>query len=117
MQKILAFLAMFNCYPNTIINPSNATFFLDGVVYIRPDMITAPVIAHELVHACDYEKWGPAKTRREWIERERHAIYIERAFLYEHENENLDYGPLSEQPMALPAVVISKPRKTEARED
>ena len=102
MNKILVFLALFNCYPKTIITPSNETFFLGGVVYMRPDMLRPEVIVHELVHACDYQNHGPAKTHREWLMRERRAMTIERAYI-----ENNDKTPrgIPEMPISVPEAL------------
>ena len=78
---VLSFLAKFNCYPEAYIVPSNATFFLDGVVYIHPDMYKDHVLVHELVHDCQWRKHGNAKTYNEWVMRERQAMHLESVFL------------------------------------
>jgi len=78
MTKILLFLASMGCVPDAFIIPSNATFYIDGVVYIRPDMMQDHVIVHELVHDCQYDKsGGGAKTWAEHTRREYQAKQIE----------------------------------------
>jgi len=102
MREILAFLALFNCYPVATITPSNETFFLGGVIYMRPDMVRREVLIHELVHACDYQNHGPAKTYREWLMRERRAMTIERVYIDRERGGGGTIRPLNiSLPMAL----------------
>ena len=87
-NKILAFLSLFNCYPDgAVITPSNATFFLAGpdvgVIYIRPDMYKEHILVHELYHWCSWD-WAnrqSAKTWEEWRQREIDAIRITNIYL------------------------------------
>jgi hypothetical protein len=88
MTEILAFLALFNLhYPdNTVITPSNATFFLAGdipVIYLAPHMNKPNVILHEACHAAQYARAGnkPAQTWKEWESREIECAKIERIYL------------------------------------
>ena len=87
MKEIIAFLAMFNLhYPlETVITPSNATFFLAGdipVIYVRWDMNKPHIILHEACHAAQWGKFeGPARDYREWIWREKQCMAIENAWL------------------------------------
>jgi hypothetical protein len=102
MREILAFLALFNCYPVATITPSNETFFLGGVIYMRPDMVRREVLIHELVHACDYSARGSAKNRADWVYRERRAMAIEGAYIDRERGGGGTIRPLNiSLPMAL----------------
>ena len=82
MEMILAFLATINCYPTAEIKiEGDTTYYRNGVVYIAPHMYKDHILVHELVHDCQYQKHGVAKSRREWINRERHAMHIETMYL------------------------------------
>jgi len=84
MDTVLAFLLTLNCIPTAWVLPSNATFFLDNVVYVRPDMMRAGVLVHELYHSCQYNKsGGGAKDWSEWRLREAEAVRAEMLF---HDN-------------------------------
>jgi antirestriction protein len=82
MDTILIFLALLGCEPKATVVPSNSTFFLDGVVYVRPDMLTPPVLVHELYHDCQWQAAGRqnATTLAEWRNREYEAMTAERLF-------------------------------------
>jgi len=83
MAKILAFLALVNCVPQAVINPSNSTFFLDGVVYVRPDQMRDHILVHELYHDCQWQRAGRqgAKSWREWHYREWEAKRVELEYI------------------------------------
>lgn len=88
MKEIIAFLALFNLhYPaETIITPSNSTFFLAGdipVIYLAPHMNKPNVILHEACHSAQWSKAGnkPAQSWAEWESREIECAKIERMYL------------------------------------
>lgn len=84
MTKIFMFLALFNCHPQSVpVIPSNSTFFLEGIVYVSPDMMHDYVLVHEYYHACQYEWAGRkgAATWKEWHWREQQAKEIEIKYL------------------------------------
>jgi len=91
MKDIVAFLLLFNCEWAALVLPSNATFFLDGVIYVRPDMLRHEVLVHEGYHQCQYAKAGnkPAKDWAEWKYREDSAKAIELMWLSEHSGSSL----------------------------
>lgn len=100
MDIVLAFLLSIHCAPTAVITPSNATFFLNGVVYVRPDMMKPEILVHELYHACQYEKAGnqSAKSWGEWQQREYDAKIAEILFNEKHEGDEIEvwYGVVSD---------------------
>jgi len=91
METVLIFLALLGCEPQAAVVPSNATFFLDGVVYVRPDMLTARVLVHELYHDCQWLKADKqnAKTLAQWRNREYEAMTVESIFNDKHDGLNI----------------------------
>ena len=91
MDTVLIFLALLGCEPEAPVVPSNDTFFLDGVVYIRPDMLTPPVLVHELYHDCQWLKAGKqnSKTLTQWRNREYEAMTVEAIFNDKYDGLNI----------------------------
>lgn len=81
MEKILLFLATYNCFPAVNIVEDVETFYKDNVVHLSKPFTDAKIV-HEFVHNCqDKLNNGPARNWREWRQREREAKYIELQWL------------------------------------
>ncbi len=77
MSEILAFLALFGCYPTDEIEIDihlrKPAVFLDGKVYLREQGTPANVLVHELYHSC--------QTSGTYFEREADARRVELIWL------------------------------------
>ncbi|HZP93950.1 MAG TPA: hypothetical protein VFB20_13845 [Burkholderiales bacterium] len=78
MKEILVFLALFHCHPELRIAHDTWTHFDRGVIYLSND--DPARLVHEAVHACQYARYGSAKSAEEWSRREREAHKVEIAW-------------------------------------
>jgi hypothetical protein len=79
---VLGFLATLNCHPAVTYEAAERSYFKAGVVYLAPGADSG-VLVHELWHACQEQRYGPAKSRLENEAREAEARKIELIWRYQ----------------------------------